>query len=218
MKGTHSTGLVRSALTRQVPTMTSKQPIAPPPTPFRADLQEYLEKYASDAMKREVDYEEAVWRSLPAFVTALGLLMGLLAWAFSIAASDLPAPLGIAAVTLCAVSFASALMVVWHLRFSIKKQRHRYPPAETEVCAWASELQAHQEALGLALDTAGDAVLAQVRALVLKHTAAAATNNQVLNANKLIARTRAAHWLFVTVTFTLASGAAASFVRVLTEG
>lgn len=181
----------------------------------RKALQDHLEKYASDGLKREIDYEEAVWRSLPAFMTPLGLLAALLAYSFSIFFPDLPAPLSLAGMILAAGGFVSGSMTIWHLRFSVKSRSHRYPPAETEVCAFADHQRDELASGGRSGEELDRLVLEAVRRFTLAEIAAAATHNQPLNAAKLTARTKAARWLFWTTVFTLAAGALAAPVKIL---
>lgn len=184
-------------------------------TPARRMLQDHLEKYAADGLKREIDYEEAVWRTLPAFVTPLGLLAVLLAYSFSVMFPDVPAPLSAIGLALIVIASGSGSLTIWQLRFSVKRRRHRYPPSETSICTYASQQREHYELHGQPGSDVDETVLQVVREFILAETAEAASHNHVLNASKLAARTKAARWLFWTTVFTLAAGADAALVKIL---
>lgn len=166
------------------------------PDPRANPLQDFLERYVSDGFKRELDLEEAVWRTLPAFVTALGLLGAAATFVLRQTATgwsiedDWLASIGLVA-TLAAMTKAA-----WELRYSVKRRSHRYPPDEVEMCRWATELRS--EALGAGADPAraDQIALEKLRAKVLREVAEAASCNQVVNAAKMTGRTKAARWIF----------------------
>jgi len=177
-------------------------------------LQDFLEKYASDGFKRELDFDEAVWRSLPAFVTAIGLLAALLAYEFiHLATADWRNLTNLLGLGLTVCGALSTLAALWHLRFAIKTRRHRYPADEQIVRVVAlgrlDELVKH----GLTPEEAEAQALTETRKNYLDDIAAAASHNHGLNAAKLVARTKSARWLIIAAAFTLIAGSVTVFLQ-----
>lgn len=166
-------------------------------------LQDYLHEYVSNGLKRELDFEEAVWRTLPAFVTALGFLgtaasflLREIVRGWTLAHDWLPG-------TLLLAGSAAIVTGAWHLRFAVKSRGHYYPLDEVRICSWAAELQVAAGSAGADATTVELETLNTVRAEAVRQTAIAASWNHLANAQKLKGRTRAARWLFIAAVFML---------------
>jgi hypothetical protein len=150
---------------------------------------EYLAALLSDSFKREVDSDEAVWRSLPFFGAMLGLAIALLpaiyrsAGAVSMLAWRIPIYLLLAASMLC---FATAAGWFWAV---IRTRWYRYLPTDREIVDYADALRAFHgtETPQAAQD---EAVRDELRTFVLDELATTTTHNRRNNTAKLRARSQ----------------------------
>jgi hypothetical protein len=178
-------------------------------------LQTYLEKYAADGFKRELDLEEAVWRSVPALVSAIGLLgAGLVFLCRSLAAQRDPLePAFLIQAVLLSGALIALGLAAWHLRFAVSKRKHRYPTDEVDLCKWAGQLKGAYEVDGHSPGEAARRTLADVKTDVLKEVAAAASHNHQLNVAKMKGRTESARWIFHAAVIMLAAVLVSTFAR-----
>ena len=160
---------------------------------------EYLERIFSDAYKRESDQDENVARSLPFFAAALTLLattLGLVRPAippFEVAAYPLVAYAALLGIGITVV------LVLCFLLVAVRPRRFAYLASEAELRRYADDLRSfyqHAEAGAEAID---DAVVADVRKLLLDQYAAAAMQNRANNMARMLARTRATTALVIAL-------------------
>jgi hypothetical protein len=160
-------------------------------------------------VKRELDQEEAVWRSVPAFVTALGLVGALLVY---IAKQVLPVdghPAALIAVGLAVAGAMSLVIAGWNLRMAIRRRKHGYLPDEEGVVRSFQERKNYYEEMGQHSNDAGSSALRDFRSDILEKSAAAASWNHKVNSEKQVHRMRSAHWMFISATCAVVSGALA---------
>lgn len=171
---------------------------------------EYLEKLFAEAFKREVDQEENVIRSLPFFATALALAATLLGFA----GSKLPpfdAPLwspqffvlSVVILLLCAATYC-LLGVLWYLFAAIRPRTYILPPPETELIQWEKALRSFHVEAGLADAALEDAIVADLRGLMIEEYAKATTNNRVNNYERVFGRTQALSRIIMGLAFSIA--------------
>lgn len=164
-------------------------------------MDEYLEKLFAEAFKREVDQDEAVWRTLPFFATAFGLGSTVIGYA----ALHLPAWDVSAYPIICYVLFAAALLTIvvafsflWN---AVRQRAYRYPPPDVELLAHARDLHAFHLESGATAEEADREVVREMRALMIEQFARAASNNRVNNGAKQRARTAALAYLMLGFAF-----------------
>lgn len=172
---------------------------------------EYLEKYVADGIKRELDQEEAVWRSIPAFITALGLLGAMLAYLGSKLVPVQDRFFSNLALVVAVIGSVCLLVAGWNLRLAVRPRRYGYPSDEEGVVRAFQERRQYYENQGMEPSCARSQVLKDFRPDLLEKTAAAASVNHRSNSQKLAARTRAAHWLFFAAAFTFVAAAVTLF-------
>ncbi len=159
---------------------------------------DWLEKFVADGMKRELDFEEAVWRSIPAFVTATGLVGALMAYLFAHLAGAENDALHQVSMTLTILGMVCIATSLGFLGCAVEGRRHRYP--SDEVATVADVLKA--------LDAGASSPFADedaARRYCLEELAKSASHNHGVNAAKFEARTRAARWLLRAAGFALAA-------------
>ena len=185
---------------------TSKQVLSPPVDPAKGDpFYDYLEKYVADGIKRELDQEEAVWRSIPAFVTALGLIGAMLAYVGSKLVPPQDHALSYVALGLAGTGSLCVLIAGWNLRTAVRRRRYGYLPDEPGVVNAFQARRGFYETQGKGVEEAGRLALQDFRPDLLDKAAEAASANHKSNSGKQAARTRAAHWMFLAAAFTFAS-------------
>jgi hypothetical protein len=151
---------------------------------------DYLSSILTDSFKREVDLDEAVWRSLPFFGAMLGLATVLAppiyrsTVALAGSAWSVPVYMLLALSLLC---FVAAARSFWEV---IRLRNYRYPPMDLEVLAYAAELHAAHRRSGRPFAQQDEAVRDEVRTFILQEIATSTANNRVHNAAKLRARSQ----------------------------
>ena len=162
----------------------------------------FLHALAADAFKREVDADEAVWRSLPFFAALAGLGLAVLPGLFVSLASGPPTVTRIVALALFAVMVIAFTVAAYWFWQVLRPRRYDYPDEEAGLIAYADALQELYIERGAKPDEADAAVLSEVRTYVTEQLARAVATNRANN----IARTRARGQvlLFVAAGFVLA--------------
>lgn len=151
---------------------------------------EYLASLLNDSYKREVDSDEAVWRSLPFFGAMLGLTIALLPQIYRSAAGTAGLWWQIPIYTLLAVSvilFAIAAGWFWAV---IRPREYRYPPPDVAILEYAEALRAFHQAEGSEEAEQDERVRDELRAFILDEFARTTTNNRRNNNAKLRARSQ----------------------------
>jgi hypothetical protein len=162
---------------------------------------EYLSSLFADSFKREVDADEAVWRSLPFFAAILGLAVAVLPSIYrSASAVTIPAwqmaVYGLLALSmLCFVTSGCWLWAV------IKLRPYRYPPTDAKVLEYAAELQTFHASRKLSVEKRDDSVRDELREFMLREFALATTTNRRNNAAKARARSHVLLWIFAGFVF-----------------
>lgn len=150
---------------------------------------EYLASLLADSFKREVDSDEAVWRSLPFFGAMLGLAIALLPQIYRSAVGTAGLGWTIPIYALLAVSillFAIAAGWFWAV---IRPRKYRYPPPDLSILEYTQALRAFYRAEGNDEDQ-DEKVRDELRAFVLHEFAHTTTHNRRNNNAKLRARSQ----------------------------
>ena len=187
-------------------------PAAPPllgePTP----LQDFLEKYVTDGVRREQTLEEAVWRSIPAFLITLGVIGAVLAFSIQQLSADLRAPLGLIGLACAALGVVAVVVGGWRLSAAVKSRGYAYPADELFIVETADALRRQYEYDGDAPSLAEAKALSEKRREVLLEWATSASHNHLANKQKAAARAASAQWMFAAAAFAVLAGAFALFV------
>jgi len=192
---------------------------APEPTPATAPLlgeptplQDFLEKYVTDGVRREQTLEEAVWRSIPAFLITLGVIGAVLAFSIEQLSARLGDPLGLVGLA-CAVLGAVAVVIGgWRLSTAVRSRAYSYPADELFIVETADALRRQYEYDGDAPSLAEAKALSEKRREVLLEWATSASHNHLANKQKAAARAASAQWMFAAAAFAVLAGAFALFV------
>ena len=91
---------------------------------------EYLDRLFTDSFKREVDQDEAVWRTLPFFATALGLAGALVGYVASHLPNLSTAPLSLMLHVLIALALASLVAAGFWIWVAVRPREYVYLPRE----------------------------------------------------------------------------------------
>ncbi|MEP9361057.1 hypothetical protein [Sphingomonas sp. KR3-1] len=150
---------------------------------------EYLASLLSDSFKREVDADEAVWRSLPFFGAMLGLAIALLPQIYRSAAGTVELPWGALIYTLLAASIISFAISAWWFWVVIRPREYRYPPSDRAILDYTEALRAFHKGAGSA-DEWDETVRNELRTFILDEFAQTTTNNRRNNNAKLRARSQ----------------------------
>lgn len=164
----------------------------------------FLHSLVADAFKREVDADEAVWRSLPFFAALAGLGLAVLPTIYqSLAGGTFTFVRGLAWFLFAGalLSFVSAAYWFWQV---IKPRGYRYVTDETGLIGYASSLQDLYLERGASVDEADAAVLSEIRGYVSTEFAEAVAVNRANNIARGTARSQ--------VLLLVASGFALAFL------
>jgi hypothetical protein len=149
---------------------------------------EYLASLLTDSYKREVDSDEAVWRSLPFFGALLGLAVALLPQIYRSAGVATGLEWQIAIYLLLGLSLLLFLVAAAYFWQVIRPRRYRYPPPDTAIVGYAEALKLyHRTAPSEEQD---EKVRDDLRAFMLEEFAQTTTNNRGNNNARLQARSR----------------------------
>ena len=167
-----------------------------------------LETFA-DLYRQEVTAEEDIYRTLPFFGTALGIVVGALAYA----AGRLPKwselttdrgvlAFGAAAALLGLAIIEAACVLVWVSRAVTRRPYQRIGP-EPALRARLSELQAYYESQGTAAESQDRELLKDMRQVLLESYTKVTPINRALNARRYKLRARAASHLIRSLIWAL---------------
>jgi len=163
-------------------------------------MEDYLEKVAEAAFKREYDQDENVVRSLPFFATALGVAVAIYALVFE----RLPAfefrPVPLIIYFMLLLSGGAFLRTLWCLFQIVRVREFLIPADEVKLIAWAESVVAFHQRASLTLEAAKAATKTTVRKRVTQEYANSAVHNRVQNAEKLRYRAKGLTWLVVLIT------------------
>ena len=170
---------------------------------------EYLEKVFSEGLKREIDSDESVWRTLPFFATAIGITGTLLGYD----GSQLPPPSLKAPALLLYILFVAAIgcltaSFAW-LFNAVRQREYRYPPSEIDLHKLAADYQSYHAALGVTGEALDDRVVGEMRAVMVDEYAQSASANRQLNRAKLFSRSQAIFYLMAGLAICFAYGSLA---------
>lgn len=163
----------------------------------------------ADFYRQEVTAEEDVHRTLPFFGTALGIVIGALAYAAGRLPrwTDLAGPWAGRSFTASLVLLGlavldAAFVLVWLSRAIARRTYVRLGP-EPELRRRLAELQAYYDSQGVRGAEQDEAVARDLRAALLDSYAATTPANRVLNGRRLAARALAASHLVRSLVWAL---------------
>lgn len=169
-----------------------------------AKTEEYLAALFNDSYKRELDADEAIWRSLPLFAAMLGLAVAILPSVYRSAQAVQGSSARILLAILLAMSMLSFLVGARWFWAVIRPRDYRYPPADAEIHNYAESLAAFYAAENDPPEPGlrDERVRNEVRGFLLDQVAQATTQNRHHNVARAKARTQVL--LFVTLGFLVA--------------
>ncbi|RZJ00095.1 MAG: hypothetical protein EON90_08870 [Brevundimonas sp.] len=185
------------------------------PTPSFAEptpLQDFLEKYVTDGVRREQTLEEAVWRSIPAFLITLGVIGAVLAFSIQQLSANLGDPLGLVGLACAALGAVAVVVGGWRLSTAVRSRAYAYPADELFIVETADALRRQYEYDGDAPGLAEAKALSEKRREVLLEWATSASHNHMANKQKAAACAASAQWMFAAAAFAVLAGAFALFV------
>lgn len=172
-------------------------------------VDEYLERVFSEGLKREIDSDESVWRTLPFFATAIGIAGTLLGYdgsrlpSFSWALLPLLLYTLLGAGILClGISFA------W-LFNAVRQREYRYPPSEVDLHTLAQGYRNYNIALGRSGEDLEARIVQDMRSIMVDEYAQSASTNREQNRRKLFSRSQAIFFLMVGLAICFAYGSLA---------
>ena len=104
-----------------------------------ASSDEYVEKLVTEAYKRELDQEENVFRSMPFFATALGVLATALGLARPAICTFDWAVLPMAMHAVLLLIAAAVVLALWFIRQSIRQRDFKNPMSERALIGYQRE-------------------------------------------------------------------------------
>ena len=165
----------------------------------------FLHGLVADAFKREVDADEAVWRSLPLFAAAAGLAAAVLPNVYESVVDAAPAPARIVALAFLVGSLAMFGVAGYWFWQLVKVREYVFPRSDTGLVAYAEDLKTFYVANGAEATEADEAVRDEVRDFMTAEFAAAVEINR--GHNRARTRARSQVLLHVTIAFVLAFAA-----------
>ena len=155
----------------------------------------------ADLYRQEVGAEEDVHRTLPFFGTALGIVIGALAYAAGRLPKwpDLPVHRGLIAfivadALLGLAIFEAACVLVW-VSLAIARRNYRRIGPETALRARLAELQTYYDQQGITGEQQDKELLKDIRQMLLDSYSAATPANRDLNQRRYKYRARASSHL-----------------------
>jgi hypothetical protein len=185
--------------------MSGSQPPAPP------EVTALMLATFADLYRQEAGAEEDVHRTLPFFGTALGIVIGALAYAAGRLPkwSDLTTQRGHVAFAFAAVLLALAIIeaacVLVFMSPAIVGRRYRRIGPETALRARLAELQAFYEGRGITGDALDKELVRDMRQVLLDDYAAVTPTNRALTEWRYRLRARAASHLIRSLIWALAA-------------
>lgn len=176
---------------------------------------EYVERQVTEGLRRELEHEENVVRSLPFFATSIGALLAFLGLVRDSLPSVQITPLALTVYTFLALAVLALLALLWFLYDSLRLRSLPLPMTEPDLVRYAEELTAYYATAATTDDRpagAGSeevvdrdrAVVAELRAIMIEQLAAATSAIRAQNLRRLAARSRAFSTLLVALFFALA--------------
>lgn len=166
---------------------------------------EYLASMFADSFKRELDGDEAMWRSLPFFAALLGLAVAILPQVFESAARIHATGLKAVAYLLFVCSIALfGCAGFWFARV-IRPRDYRYPPYDDEVLDHAEALRRFYAAMGASEDSCDERVRDEIRRMMIGEFAAATAVNRRNNGARSESRTQVLRYATIAFLFAFLS-------------
>jgi hypothetical protein len=173
-----------------------------------AEHWDYLDKLITDSYRKEIEFEENVWRALPFFAAALGLQIAALVQ-LRVDAVALVGPAGWIAACLAAAWLASLVATIIFLARAIWAADFTYLGKETDFLTYLADLETAERARG-GLATAdplpagaGRRMREDLRQIVLRQLATCAVGNRSINKRRELARERAGRSTLASVVLAL---------------
>lgn len=152
--------------------------------------QEFLAATFADSFKREVDADEAVWRTLPFFGALIALAVAVLPPIYRSVATLQMREWRIAAYFLLGLSLLSfAVAAVWFWQV-VRIRAYRYPASDARILEYAAQLDRYYGEKGKRPAERDEAVRDDLRAFLIEEFSGATTNNRSNNAVKVGARSK----------------------------
>lgn len=174
-------------------TRAAKLAAEPPPAPTApatdAAVIDYLVALSRASYDRECQQGESMWRALPFFATAIGLLINVLAGQ----ANALPTSLSLYAMFCYSAVLASLILLGvsgYYVWVAAIPRKYQTPPLEIETCKYEATLREHH----LKYNATGDIealVLLDLKRHILQEYSQAASQNRDANDGRTQARGRA---------------------------
>lgn len=155
-----------------------------------AKTEEYLAGLFADSYKRELDADEAIWRSLPLFAAILGLAVAILPTVYrsaQLVADASPRAIVTIGLIVALGLFAGGARWFWAV---IRPRDYRYPPTDEDIHDYAHSLAAFHADAGEDADSRDERTRNELRAFVLDQFALATTQNRSHNFARAQARTQ----------------------------
>ncbi|QDZ06559.1 hypothetical protein FPZ24_02955 [Sphingomonas panacisoli] len=166
------------------------------------ETSEYLGGIIADAFKREVDADDAVWRSLPFFAAIIGLAIAVLPAVYRTAWEISDRPWWIAAMVVFAIAILCFTISGYWFWIVIRPREYIYPPPPDQVLTYAEELAEYYRSRRMSDERRDLAVRNDLRDFMLRQLAEATANNRRNNNAKALARSQVL--IFVMAGFLLA--------------
>ncbi|NYZ17147.1 tripartite tricarboxylate transporter TctB family protein [Azospirillum sp. RWY-5-1] len=174
----------------------SEETLVQLPSPVLA----HVEKLVADGLKRELDQEENVVRSLPFFATSIGALLALIGFVKPSLASFPIGYLSITSYILCFILAALLVALVFFLFHATKKREQYHPMQGSELIEYARELVQYHESTSSFDDTSGyDTVILDIRQAYTAQLATYAENVRGINLSRADMRAKMFSILVIAV-------------------
>lgn len=180
-----------------------------PEVALTAPVAEYLEKSIADSLKREIDQEENVVRSLPFFATSIGVLLASIGLVRP-SLDKIPSGLFLwVAYGLAALTLGSIILITYYLFQATKRRQQYLPMMETAHIAYARSLISYHsvmqvEGVHATVEARDKAVVLDLRSEQLQQLAVYAESLREVNLARLSMRARMFRLLCFAVIVALA--------------
>jgi hypothetical protein len=142
---------------------------------------EYLASIFADSFKREIDGDEAIWRSLPFFAAIIGLAVAVLPSIFQSGVSvSLPGWQSAFYILFGLSLIAFAWAGFWFARV-VRVRDYRFLPLDTEILAYADRLRGFYQRTRVSDEEADERIREDLRRFMIRELAAAAAVNRANN-------------------------------------
>jgi hypothetical protein len=155
------------------------------------DASEYLEALMAEGYKKEIDQEENVVRSLPFVAVGLALLSTIMIFIAKYIPTHLWSYYTIL-VWVMLVGFGLLIIrIIFYLYRSVSRRNFQYVTPANDLYAYATSLNGYYTALGRTPQQISDAVIEDMRTLMIQQYAIGARHNQAINVARSGARAKA---------------------------